>query len=159
MDVSYFDLHASSGHLMQGLNDDCVSIQKAIGEKVGNTMHHVATFATGIAIGQPLPPSLLLHPEGQLPRFCFHACTVSFYTDHCAVSWPKPWSLGHDEAGSRARVALHTTTVHMEPQAPVRSINSSISCSVISIHHQLQQALHQPHRPGVLVQPSQKAGR
>ena len=58
MDVSYFDLHASSGHLMQGLNEDCVNIQNAISEKVGNTLHHLATFAAGMAIGQ-LPPRSL----------------------------------------------------------------------------------------------------
>ena len=39
------------GVLTCRLNEDCNSIQNAISEKVGNTLHHLATFLVGIAIG------------------------------------------------------------------------------------------------------------
>lgn len=53
-DVAYFDQHATTGELLQGLNEDCTAIQDAIAEKVGNFTHHFATFVTGFAIGVSL---------------------------------------------------------------------------------------------------------
>lgn len=55
-DVAYFDQHATTGELLQGLNEDCTAIQDAVAEKVGNFLHHLATFVVGFAIGV-----LLLH--------------------------------------------------------------------------------------------------
>lgn len=54
-EVAFFDTDTSSGKLLNGLNDDTVTIQNAIGEKVGNFVHHLATFLVGIAIGQSSP--------------------------------------------------------------------------------------------------------
>lgn len=51
-EVAFFDTDASSGKLLNGLNEDTVTIQNAIGEKVGNFVHHLFTFLVGIAIGQ-----------------------------------------------------------------------------------------------------------
>jgi ABC-type multidrug transport system fused ATPase/permease subunit len=34
----------TSGAFLTALNDDCVAVQNAISEKVGNAVHHVATF-------------------------------------------------------------------------------------------------------------------
>lgn len=50
-EVAFFDVEASSGKLLHGLNEDTVTIQAAIGEKVGNFVHHLFTFVVGIAIG------------------------------------------------------------------------------------------------------------
>lgn len=50
-EVAFFDVEASSGNLLHGLNEDTVTIQAAIGEKVGNFVHHLFTFVVGIAIG------------------------------------------------------------------------------------------------------------
>ncbi len=36
---------------MQGLNEDSNAVQNATGEKVGQFIHHIATFVGGIAIG------------------------------------------------------------------------------------------------------------
>ena len=49
--VGFFDVHATTGMMMQGLNEDTLIIQQAIGEKVGVTIHFLATFVGGYAIG------------------------------------------------------------------------------------------------------------
>ena len=54
-EVAFFDTDTSSGKLLNGLNDDTVTIQNAVGEKVGNFVHHLATFLVGIAIGRISP--------------------------------------------------------------------------------------------------------
>ena len=54
-EVAFFDTDTSSGKLLNGLNDDTVTVQNAIGEKVGNFVHHLATCLVGIAIGQTSP--------------------------------------------------------------------------------------------------------
>ena len=46
--------HAPSspaGRLLQGLNEDCQTIQAAIGDKVGMTLFNLATAVVGIIIG------------------------------------------------------------------------------------------------------------
>ena len=58
------------------LNEDCNSIQNAISEKVGNTLHHIATFVVGIAIGLPLCPSC----SAELPM---HAFRCPHHTGWC----------------------------------------------------------------------------
>ena len=50
-DVAFFDQQATTGELLQGLNEDCVAISDAIGEKVGNFIHHLVTFVVGYGIG------------------------------------------------------------------------------------------------------------
>ena len=54
-EVGFFDVHATTGMMMQGLNEDTLIIQQAIGEKVGVTIHFVATFIVGYAIGEAAP--------------------------------------------------------------------------------------------------------
>ncbi|KAK9861269.1 hypothetical protein WJX84_002505 [Apatococcus fuscideae] len=49
-EVGFFDVHATTGMMMQGLNEDTLIIQQAIGEKVGVTIHFMATFIAGYAI-------------------------------------------------------------------------------------------------------------
>eukprot|EP01025_Chloroclados_australasicus_P040707 TRINITY_DN4266_c0_g1_i1.p1 TRINITY_DN4266_c0_g1~~TRINITY_DN4266_c0_g1_i1.p1 ORF type:complete len:1011 (+),score=131.92 TRINITY_DN4266_c0_g1_i1:85-3033(+) len=49
-DITFFDRDQTSGALMQGLNDDTLAIQQAVSEKVGNTVHHLATFIGGMAV-------------------------------------------------------------------------------------------------------------
>lgn len=51
-EVGFFDVHATTGMMMQGLNEDTLIIQQAIGEKVGVTIHFLATFIVGYAIGK-----------------------------------------------------------------------------------------------------------
>ena len=51
-EVGFFDVHATTGMMMQGLNEDTLIIQQAIGEKVGVTIHFLATFVGGYAIGE-----------------------------------------------------------------------------------------------------------
>jgi ATP-binding cassette subfamily B (MDR/TAP) protein 1 len=47
---AYYDTEATSGNVLSGLNEDCQAVQNAIGEKVGNAIHHVGCFLVSIAI-------------------------------------------------------------------------------------------------------------
>lgn len=47
---AYYDTIATSGNVLSGLNEDCQAVQNAIGEKVGNVIHHVGTFLVSIGI-------------------------------------------------------------------------------------------------------------
>ncbi|EFN58606.1 hypothetical protein CHLNCDRAFT_34209 [Chlorella variabilis] len=49
-DVGYFDTTATSGRLLQGLNEDCQTIQLAIGDKVGHVIFNLTTAVVGIII-------------------------------------------------------------------------------------------------------------
>jgi ATP-binding cassette subfamily B (MDR/TAP) protein 1 len=49
-DIEYFDTEGTSGFLLQGLNEDCNSIQKGIGEKMGFFLFFMATCISGIVI-------------------------------------------------------------------------------------------------------------
>lgn len=51
-EVAFFDASATTGALLQGLNEDTVAVQNAIGEKVGNFLHNFITFIVGITIGK-----------------------------------------------------------------------------------------------------------
>ena len=53
-EISFFDTQATTGDLLQGLNELSNTIQSGIGEKAGNTIHQLATFAAGFAIGTPM---------------------------------------------------------------------------------------------------------
>ncbi|PNH10194.1 ABC transporter B family member 19 [Tetrabaena socialis] len=39
-DVSFFDVHSTTGGLVQGLNEDSIDVQNAISEKMGSFIHH-----------------------------------------------------------------------------------------------------------------------
>lgn len=53
-EVAFFDASATTGALLQGLNQDTVAVQNAIGEKVGNFIHNFTTFIVGITIGEKI---------------------------------------------------------------------------------------------------------
>ena len=64
-EISFFDTQATTGDLLQGLNELSNTIQSGIGEKAGNTLHHLGTFAAGFAIG--------MHPLHGFPPRCLKA--------------------------------------------------------------------------------------
>jgi ATP-binding cassette subfamily B (MDR/TAP) protein 1 len=49
-DVGFFDTKGTSGLLLQGLNEDCSTVQAAIGEKVSMFVFMMSTAISGIAI-------------------------------------------------------------------------------------------------------------
>ena len=55
-EISFFDTHATTGDLLQGLNELSNIVQSGIGDKAGNTLHHLGTFVAGFAIGMNLLP-------------------------------------------------------------------------------------------------------
>lgn len=50
-EVAFYDTAATTGVLLQGLNEDANAVQTATGEKVGMVVHHLATFVGGLTVG------------------------------------------------------------------------------------------------------------
>jgi ATP-binding cassette subfamily B (MDR/TAP) protein 1 len=66
-DVTFFDTTGTSGRLLQGLNEDCITIQSAIGDKVAMFIFQMTTAVAGIIIGEHPAPRVGSIDEG-------HAC-------------------------------------------------------------------------------------
>lgn len=49
-EVGYFESESDPGKLMQGLNEDCVTIQAAIGDRMGRTLFNLFTAIIGIIV-------------------------------------------------------------------------------------------------------------
>ena len=49
-EIGYFDTVGTSGYLLQGLNEDCITIQAAIGDKVAMFLFFFSTFVSGSII-------------------------------------------------------------------------------------------------------------
>ncbi|GFH10682.1 ATP-binding cassette, subfamily B(MDR/TAP), member 1, partial [Haematococcus lacustris] len=50
-DVAFFDTTATTGGLLQGLNEDSLAFQAAISDKASNFAHHACTFVAGVVLG------------------------------------------------------------------------------------------------------------
>jgi ABC-type multidrug transport system fused ATPase/permease subunit len=50
-DVGFFDTDARTGDIVFGASTDTLLVQDAIGEKVGNFLHYIATFLAGLVVG------------------------------------------------------------------------------------------------------------
>ncbi|XP_002969904.2 ABC transporter B family member 19 [Selaginella moellendorffii] len=50
-DISYFDLEARTGDIVDNLSGNMLTIQEAIGEKMGGFLHFVSTFIGGFVVG------------------------------------------------------------------------------------------------------------
>ncbi|MEW5310395.1 MAG: hypothetical protein WDW38_002196 [Sanguina aurantia] len=48
--IGYFDVQATTGSLLQGLNDDAIAVQQGISEKAAHFIQHSATFCVGWAV-------------------------------------------------------------------------------------------------------------
>lgn len=49
-DVTYYDLHGTTGGVVTSLNEDAAAVQAAIGQKVANVVQHSACFVGGVGI-------------------------------------------------------------------------------------------------------------
>ncbi|GBF96721.1 ABC transporter B family-like [Raphidocelis subcapitata] len=49
-EVAFFDVQATTGGLLQGLNEDALAVQQAVSEKAGTFLQHLATFLAGYAL-------------------------------------------------------------------------------------------------------------
>lgn len=56
-----------AGGLLQGINEDAISIQNAISEKFSNVVHHFCTFIAGFIVGFTYSWDLTLVMVGCLP--------------------------------------------------------------------------------------------
>lgn len=50
-DVSYFDVDARTGEVVNSISSDTLLIQDAISEKLGQFLHYLSTFIAGFAVG------------------------------------------------------------------------------------------------------------
>ncbi|KAG0606707.1 hypothetical protein M758_9G161600 [Ceratodon purpureus] len=50
-DVSYFDVDARTGEVVNSISSDTLLIQDAISEKLGQFLHYLSTFVAGFAVG------------------------------------------------------------------------------------------------------------
>jgi ATP-binding cassette, subfamily B (MDR/TAP), member 1 len=51
-DIAFFDRDATTGKLLQSLNEETLAFQAAISEKVGTFIHNLFTFIIGMGIGR-----------------------------------------------------------------------------------------------------------
>ncbi|VAH38073.1 unnamed protein product [Triticum turgidum subsp. durum] len=70
-DVGFFDTDARTGDIVFGVSTDTLLVQDAIGEKVGNFMHYLATFFAGLVVGFVSAWRLALLSVAVIPAIAF----------------------------------------------------------------------------------------
>ena len=70
-DVGFFDTDARTGDIVFGVSTDTLLVQDAIGEKVGNFMHYIATFLAGLVVGFVSAWRLALLSVAVIPAIAF----------------------------------------------------------------------------------------
>ncbi|KAJ4812820.1 ABC transporter B family member 19 [Rhynchospora pubera] len=70
-DVGFFDTDARTGDIVFGISTDTLLVQDAIGEKVGNFIHYLATFFTGLVVGFVAAWRLALLSVAVIPGIAF----------------------------------------------------------------------------------------
>ena len=66
-DVAFFDTQATTGGLLQGLNEDSAAVQEGISDKAGLFLQHLATFTVGYVIAFTKGWDMTLVMVGCLP--------------------------------------------------------------------------------------------
>ncbi|KAG8066441.1 hypothetical protein GUJ93_ZPchr0004g40415 [Zizania palustris] len=70
-DVGFFDTDARTGDIVFGVSTDTLLVQDAIGEKVGNFIHYLATFLAGLVVGFVSAWRLALLSVAVIPAIAF----------------------------------------------------------------------------------------
>ncbi|KAL6650844.1 hypothetical protein ACP70R_009769 [Stipagrostis hirtigluma subsp. patula] len=70
-DVGFFDTDARTGDIVFGISTDTLLVQDAIGEKVGNFIHYLATFLAGLLVGFIAAWRLALLSVAVIPAIAF----------------------------------------------------------------------------------------
>uniref|UniRef100_J3M1W8 ABC transmembrane type-1 domain-containing protein n=1 Tax=Oryza brachyantha TaxID=4533 RepID=J3M1W8_ORYBR len=70
-DVGFFDTDARTGDIVFGVSTDTLLVQDAIGEKVGNFIHYIATFLAGLVVGFVAAWRLALLSVAVIPAIAF----------------------------------------------------------------------------------------
>ncbi|KAF8660180.1 hypothetical protein HU200_057745 [Digitaria exilis] len=70
-DVGFFDTDARTGDIVFGVSTDTLLVQDAIGEKVGNFIHYIATFLAGLVVGFVSAWRLALLSVAVIPAIAF----------------------------------------------------------------------------------------
>jgi hypothetical protein len=66
-DIAFFDTQATTGGLLQGLNEDSAAVQEALSDKVGTFLQHMSTFLVGYIIAFTKGWDMTLVMVGCLP--------------------------------------------------------------------------------------------
>ena len=78
-EIGFFDTGDALGGLMQGLDDDCIAIQIAIGDKLGMFVYFVSTFVCGIIIALANGWELTLVIISMLPLMFVGGFAVAYF--------------------------------------------------------------------------------
>lgn len=101
-DVGYFDTEAETGMLVDSLSSDTLLVQDAIGEKMGNFIHHMATFLGGFAVGFSCVWRLCLVTLAVVPVIAFAGGLYAYTLTRLTSKSQKAYG----EAGSIAEQAI-----------------------------------------------------
>jgi len=92
-EVAFFDVQASSGSLLQGLNEDSLAVQAAIGDKLALFMQHMTTFLVGYLVAFSKGWDMTLVMLGVLPFLAIIgailAKMISYLTDKSTAAYTK----------------------------------------------------------------------
>jgi ABC-type multidrug transport system fused ATPase/permease subunit len=90
-DVGFFDTDARTGDIVFGVSTDTLLVQDAIGEKVGNFLHYIATFLAGLVVGFISAWRLALLSVALIPPIAFagglYAYTLTGLTSRSRESY------------------------------------------------------------------------
>ncbi|GJN26261.1 hypothetical protein PR202_gb14180 [Eleusine coracana subsp. coracana] len=90
-DVGFFDTDARTGDIVFGVSTDTLLVQDAIGEKVGNFIHYIATFLAGLVVGFVSAWRLALLSVAVIPAIAFagglYAYTLTGLTSRSRESY------------------------------------------------------------------------
>jgi ABC-type multidrug transport system fused ATPase/permease subunit len=90
-DVGFFDTDARTGDIVFGVSTDTLLVQDAIGEKVGNFIHYLATFLAGLVVGFVSAWRLALLSVAVIPAIAFagglYAYTLTGLTSRSRESY------------------------------------------------------------------------
>lgn len=101
-EMAYFDTNGTLGHLMQGLSDDILAIQDAIGDKIGMFLYYICQFVIGYIIALAYGWSMALVTMSMLPlMFASGFATIYFIRKSLAAIHG-----AYSKANSQAQQAL-----------------------------------------------------
>ncbi|KAL6762783.1 MDR-like ABC transporter [Haematococcus lacustris] len=101
-DVAFFDTTATTGGLLQGLNEDSLAFQAAISDKASNFAHHACTFVAGFAIAFSVMWDMALVMLGLLPCLAAVGAMIAHFSTLKAQADTKAYA----EAGGLAQQAI-----------------------------------------------------
>ncbi|CAM6102631.1 unnamed protein product [Calypogeia fissa] len=108
-DVAYFDTSTNTGEFINSIASDPLMVQDAIGEKVGNMQHYMATCVAGFAVGFSNQWRIALVTIGAMP--CI-ALAGGFYAWSLGNATSKAESIYAEAGGVADQAVFQVRTVY-----------------------------------------------